>query len=163
MLGLAGALEPSRQVSMQQLGNAMVRLMQAWPVAAAPPAARNGDAAGGDAAGDDAVGDERPLSERPLGVKAALYALVLLPPVLVASSDPSLFFAALDNAGTFGILTLFGILPPAMAWQQRYGPEAAPAAEPAVPGGRATLALMIGAASAVIGLEVAQRMVGAAA
>lgn len=51
--------------------------------------------------------------ERPLPTKAGLYALVLAPPLVVALYDPSLFFAALDNAGTFGILTLFGIIP---AW-----------------------------------------------
>ena len=31
--------------------------------------------------------------------QVALYAMTLLPPLLVAESDPSLFFTALDNAG----------------------------------------------------------------
>ena len=56
--------------------------------------------------------------ERPLPQKAALYALALAPPLCIASWDPSLFFAALDTAGTFGILTLFGILP-AGSWHGR--------------------------------------------
>ena len=47
--------------------------------------------------------------------------ITLLPPLVIAEYDPTLFFAALDNAGTFGILVLFGMVPAAMAWQQRYG------------------------------------------
>jgi tyrosine-specific transport protein len=110
----------------------------------------------------DALFASATASERPLPQKAGLYALVLLPPLLVASCDPSLFFAALDTAGTFGILTLFGILPALMSWSQRYGDEADPAVSGIVPGGKASLAVMIGGAAAVIGLEVAER-VGAAA
>ena len=96
--------------------------------------------------------------ERPLHKKAALYALALVPPFAIASRDPSLFFAALDTAGTFGILTLFGILPAIMAWSQRYAKETPPAIEPLVPGGRSTLMMMIGGAAVVIALEITERM-----
>ena len=41
-------------------------------------------------------------AERPLGQKSALFALTLAPPLGVALWDPTLFFAALDNAGTYG-------------------------------------------------------------
>lgn len=47
------------------------------------------------------------------------YALTVLPPLLMACTSPSLFYAALDVAGTYGVMTLFGLLPAAMAWSQR--------------------------------------------
>ena len=96
--------------------------------------------------------------ERPLPIKAGLYSLVLLPPLAISLYDPSLFFAALDNAGTFGILTLFGIIPAAMAWSMRYtGDESVPLVPPVVPGGKLTLGAMTGGAVLVIGLEVAEK------
>lgn len=49
-----------------------------------------------------------------------LYGAILLPPLVIAVTDPDIFFAALDNAGTFGISLLCGVLPAAMAWSQRY-------------------------------------------
>lgn len=71
-----------------------------------------------------------------------LYGAILLPPLAVAVTDPDIFFAALDTAGTFGISLLCGVLPAAMAWQQRYGGDADEkiATLPLVPGGKATLA-----------------------
>ena len=99
---------------------------------------------------------------RPLPVKAGLFALALLPPLAIATTGQSgLFFAALDNAGTYGILTLFGIIPCSMAWSMRYGPEAEPFVPPALPGGKLTLGAMIGGAVVVIGLELAEKFGGA--
>lgn len=71
-----------------------------------------------------------------------LYGAILLPPLAVAVTDPDIFFAALDTAGTFGISLLCGVLPAAMAWQQRYGRgvDGKIATLPLVPGGKATLA-----------------------
>lgn len=125
----------------------------ALPVAEGPNSA--------DAAADpyDDDGEGRP-ADRPLPIKAGLYALALLPPLAIATYDPSLFFAALDNAGTFGILTLFGILPASMAWVQRYDSDAEPVVPPIVPGGRATLGAMIGAAGVVIVVEVYEKLAG---
>lgn len=54
----------------------------------------------------------------PAGGRRA-FALVLVPPLLCALAIPEAFFTALDYAGIFGITILFGILPAAMAWQQR--------------------------------------------
>lgn len=93
--------------------------------------------------------------------KGVLYALTLGPPLAVAMSDPTLFFAALDNAGTYGILTLFGIIPAAMAWVQRYSDDAEPAVEAVLPGGRASLFAIAFAAASVIGLETWERLQGA--
>ena len=118
-------------------------------------------AGGADDADDDGAdpyADGGAAVERPLPTKAGLYALALLPPLGVATVDPSLFFSALDNAGTFGILTLFGIIPAAMAWSQRYGADAAPVVPPVVPGGKATLGAMAGGAGVIICYEVAEKL-----
>jgi tyrosine-specific transport protein len=52
-----------------------------------------------------------------------------------------------------GILVLFGIVPAAMAWVQRYGSDADPQIEPALPGGRPVLAGMAIAAGLVVAGE----------
>lgn len=60
----------------------------------------------------------------------------------------------------YGVMTLFGIIPAAMAWQQRYGTNAnadgktridsAPARAEMVPGGQTVLLLVAAAAAYVI-------------
>ncbi|CBJ30166.1 Tyrosine Transport protein [Ectocarpus siliculosus] len=79
-----------------------------------------------------------------------LYGAILLPPLGVAVTDPDIFFAALDTAGTFGISLLCGVLPAAMAWRQRYSGDSTIATLPLVPGGKATLAGIAGFAGVVI-------------
>jgi len=111
--------------------------------------------------GSAEVGEALPQTsdgEYETGQKAVLFALVLLPPLAVSLSDPSLFFSALDNAGTFGVLVLFGIIPPLMAWQQRYGEDASPVAPPALPGGRATLVAMATFAASIVAGETWERL-----
>ena len=61
-------------------------------------------------------------------------------------------------AGAFGILSLFGLIPAAMAWVQRYSPECEQFVPPALPGGRLVLALMAIGAVGVIGLEVQEKL-----
>ena len=39
------------------------------------------------------------------------YAATLIPPTIFAVSNPDVFLSALDTAGAFGVLTLFGCLP----------------------------------------------------
>jgi tyrosine-specific transport protein len=107
---------------------------------------------------DDGDPYDEPALERPLPIKAGLLSLTLLPPLAIATIDPSLFFSALDNAGTFGILTLFGIIPCLMAWTQRYGPGADPVVPDALPGGKLTLSAMIGLACVFVGIEGAERL-----
>jgi tyrosine-specific transport protein len=72
------------------------------------------------------------------------------------------------GAGTYGVLTLFGILPAAMAWQSRYGSQqqeqgqeqgqqqgpGAQSCQPLLPGGAPVLIAVGGAAGAVIAHEV---------
>lgn len=84
------------------------------------------------------------------------------------------------RAGTYGVLTLFGILPVAMAWSARYGggeasggssdsPDRAPGSSSGggrgggtavelVPGGRPVLLLIAGGAVAVIANEVVEKL-----
>ena len=47
------------------------------------------------------------------------WAVALLPPTAFALAYPDIFLSALDKAGTFGVLTLFGCMPPLMAWRNR--------------------------------------------
>jgi len=81
-----------------------------------------------------------------------------------AQYDSDLFFTALDYCGVYGILVLFGLLPAAMAWTQRYGRDASPALsdDAMVPGGRGTLGAIAAVAASIIGLETLERLAGAA-
>jgi len=99
-------------------------------------------------------GDDRP---------PYLWAAALAPPAAIAAlfGNPSLFFAAVDLAGVYGILVLFGVVPACMAWGSRYGDaalDADEAAPEAVPGGRASLGAIAGFAAAIIGLETYGRL-----
>jgi len=53
--------------------------------------------------------------------KPLLFAGALLPPFLFSLGNPDIFYEALEYGGAFGVSTLFLVLPPIMAWQQRYG------------------------------------------
>ncbi|KAA8544513.1 hypothetical protein F0562_022447 [Nyssa sinensis] len=79
------------------------------------------------------------------------YLLTLIPPLVLSLLDPEIFFKALDFAGTYGVLVLFGVLPAAMSWSDRYsGSTQSPKLPQLVPGGRLTLSLVIGGAGWVI-------------
>ncbi|KAG1665882.1 hypothetical protein FOA52_005371 [Chlamydomonas sp. UWO 241] len=98
--------------------------------------------------------EARPPIAAPLVVpRFALYAAVLLPPLCIALVNPGAFLGALEYAGTYGVLSLFGVLPPVLAWLQRYGssdgvPPAAGRVE-MVPGGRPML-VAVGACGAAV-------------
>lgn len=92
------------------------------------------------------------------------YGLTLIPPLILALSFPGIFFNALEFAGVFGVLILFGILPPAMTWESRYSAtrsEVPSLVSPILPGGRITLILLMGAAGSVIGSDIVGRITGA--
>lgn len=82
------------------------------------------------------------------------YILSLFPPLVLALLDPEIFFKALDFAGTYGVLVLFGILPAAMAWSDRYLVAQESRISPLVIGGKVTLSLVLGGASYVIVSEI---------
>ncbi|XP_050237776.1 uncharacterized protein LOC126687302 [Mercurialis annua] len=83
------------------------------------------------------------------------YFLTLFPPLVLALLNPEIFFKALDFAGTYGVLVLFGILPAAMAWSDRYS-SSSPSVKLAelLPGGRITLSFVIGGAGFIILSEI---------
>jgi len=73
--------------------------------------------------------------------KLLLLGLVLFPPFVLAVSYPHIFLLALTYAGSFGAVTLFGVMPALMVWVGRYRKNLA--GEPQVPGGKAVLSLII--------------------
>lgn len=92
----------------------------------------------------------------PTGSKTpASIALTLLPPLACALSFPGIFFKALDFAGTYGVLVLFGLIPVAMAWSERdsvknSGSKGLFPAPSMVPGGSSVLLLLGSIAAGVI-------------
>ena len=72
--------------------------------------------------------------------KYILAALVLLPPLLIASLYPHIFLIALDYAGGFGCALLLGLLPIVMAWVGRYTLKFP--FHPQLPGGKILLSLL---------------------
>ncbi|KAK9673546.1 hypothetical protein RND81_12G174500 [Saponaria officinalis] len=83
------------------------------------------------------------------------YVITLVPPLLLSLLDPEIFFKALDFAGTYGVLVLFGVLPATMSWSDRYltSPEI-PKVPQLIPGGKLTLSLIISGAAWVILSEI---------
>ncbi len=84
--------------------------------------------------------------------RLAIYALVLIPPIVPSVLNPDIFFDAIDLAGAFGVSILFGIIPAVMVWKQRYQIVQKAALlpfSPMVGGGKAALSLVIGLAMTV--------------
>ena len=83
--------------------------------------------------------------------RAVVYPLVLIPPLGLALSFPGLFFEALEFAGTYGVLTLFGLVPVFMAWAERYGEEELTLTRfRLVPGGKPLLVTLIAISAGII-------------
>ncbi|XP_078445213.1 tryptophan/tyrosine permease isoform X2 [Wolffia australiana] len=88
------------------------------------------------------------------------YALTLIPPLILSLLDPEIFFKALDFAGTYGVLVLFGVLPAAMSWSERYLDESKTMPfPPIVQGGKITLFLVIAGAGLVILSEIVENFI----
>jgi len=69
--------------------------------------------------------------------KPALYAAVMLPPIMLSLGSTDIFYKALDYGGAFGVSTLFLLLPPIMIWNKRYrNPEEPVTTLPLVPSGK---------------------------
>ncbi|XP_058008932.1 uncharacterized protein LOC110653316 isoform X2 [Hevea brasiliensis] len=86
------------------------------------------------------------------------YLLTLIPPLALALLDPEIFFKALDFAGTYGVLVLFGIFPAAMAWSDRYSSSSPSIKLPQLlPGGRVTLSFVMGGAAYIILSEILEK------
>nr|GMD61671.1 Tyrosine-specific transport protein [Ipomoea batatas] len=95
------------------------------------------------------------LLKLPSGQNTLPYLLTVVPPLILSLLDPEIFFKALDFAGTYGVLVLFGLLPAAMSWSDRYSESSkSPRLPPLVPGGRLTLSLVLGGSAFVILSEI---------
>ena len=86
--------------------------------------------------------------------KILLCALVILLPLAFALSYPKVFLMALSYAGSYGAVTLFGILPAAMVWGGRYYRKID--APRLLPGGRTALVVIVIFALAVMLLQTLQ-------
>lgn len=84
--------------------------------------------------------------------KLLLCVLVIAPPLLMSVMYPHLFLTALNYAGAFGAVTLFGIMPALMAWSGRYWKKIQ--APRMLPGGKGVLAAIIVFALSVIVLQI---------
>jgi tyrosine-specific transport protein len=94
--------------------------------------------------------------ERNLRGRIVLCLLTLVPPYVVGVSYPTIFLTALNYAGAFGAVILFGIIPAVMVWKGRYHYQWK--AKRLVPGGRLVLSIIIAFASAVVLLQLAREM-----
>ena len=79
-----------------------------------------------------------------------VYPLVVIPPLIFAVNYPNLFYSALEFAGTYGVLLLFGIIPVAMVYSERYIENTTLTRNTLVPGGLPMLLVLGFAASAII-------------
>lgn len=91
--------------------------------------------------------------------KLLLCLLVIVLPFICALIYPKIFLTALRYAGSFGAVTLFGILPAAMVWAGRYRKNKEGAR--LLPGGKGALVAIIAIAVAVITLQIVQDLRGA--
>lgn len=73
--------------------------------------------------------------------KLYLSLLTIVPPFILAFIYPRMFLMALNYAGAFGAVILFGILPALMVWAGRY--REGLGMNPIVPGGKITLMAII--------------------
>lgn len=76
------------------------------------------------------------------------FVATLVPPLVLSLALRDVFFSALDTAGTYGVMTLFGIFPPILAFVAR-SRDSCPDFQ-LVPGGNGVLAVVAGAAAAII-------------
>lgn len=91
--------------------------------------------------------------------KPALYGLVFVPPLLLSTANPDIFFQALEYGGAFGVSTLFLVLPPFMVWNERYGDHKPPLiTKPMVPLGKLPLGSMWKAAGTLILEQGAEKL-----
>lgn len=84
--------------------------------------------------------------------KLLLCLLVIAPPFVLSVVYPNIFLLALNYAGAFGAVILFGILPALMVWSGRYIKEIK--GTRIVPGGKVTLGAIILFALWVVGMQL---------
>ncbi len=95
--------------------------------------------------------DISPVAPHKPSGRLSLYSLIIFPPMSLSVMSSSIFFHALDYAGTFGVSVLVGIIPALMSWKQREEHlHSNNMNQLVVPGGKVTLIVMIGVALLVI-------------
>lgn len=99
----------------------------------------------------DFLADGLKIKKTPQG-KILLIALALAPPLICALMYPTIFLTALNIAGGYGAVILFGILPALMVWKGRYVQHLG--LPQLVPGGKPVLVAIIAFAVWVITLQV---------
>jgi tyrosine-specific transport protein len=90
------------------------------------------------------------------GGRLLLCVITLVPPYLIGITYPTIFLTALNYAGAFGAVILFGIIPALMVWAGRYREKWDEKA--IVPGGKPMLITIITFASAVVLLQLAREL-----
>lgn len=98
----------------------------------------------------DFLADGLKVKKTPKG-KVILALLVLVPPFLCALLYPTIFLQALNTAGGFGAVILFGILPALMVWKGRYTQQLG--LPQIVPGGKPLLIAVIAFSIWVMALQ----------
>ncbi|TXI39796.1 MAG: tyrosine transporter, partial [Nitrosomonas sp.] len=88
--------------------------------------------------------------------RALLCVLTLVPPYLIGVINPAIFLDALNYAGAFGAVILFGIIPAVMVWMGRY--RLGWKGKVLVPGGRFVLVAVIAFATAVVLMQLAREI-----
>ena len=99
----------------------------------------------------DFLADGFQIQKTPLG-KGFLCALAFVPAFVFSLIYPNIFLSALNYAGGFGAVILFGILPALMVWSGRYHKEMK--GVPLVPGGKGTLIAVISFSILVVVLQL---------
>lgn len=94
----------------------------------------------------DFLSDGLKIEKTPLGT-FLLVLLVLMPPLFFSYAYPQIFLTALNYAGAFGAVILFGIIPVLMVWKGRYTEGRIGAR--LVPGGKTSL-ILIGAFAVLV-------------
>lgn len=85
--------------------------------------------------------------------------LLFVPTLIFSQTIPGVFFKALEFAGGIAAMILFGIVPALMSWVNRYRrPELSGRLQILVPGGKATLVIIIALSSLVIGYEAVKNL-----
>lgn len=85
-----------------------------------------------------------------------LVLLALMPPFVLAFAFPGLFIKALNFAGAFSAVILFGVIPALMVWVIRYKKRMVTIRF--VPGGRMLLVVVLVIALSIFSLQLAQEM-----
>lgn len=98
----------------------------------------------------DFLADGLNIKKTPQG-KVILALLVLVPPFLCALLYPTIFLLALNTAGGFGAVILFGILPALMVWKGRYTQQLNK--PQLVPGGKPLLILILLFSTWIVALQ----------